>query len=123
MSRVLLYKATVLEEWKFIPTSATQSNDAFLLNSDVTVENVTIKDFYYDSGNDKGYAFRFANNFNTTIFEQAPMPHVRNVTVITQGTTTSIDPEDTHGDAGRGAMIDGSVAVQTQIALHCCSML
>ena len=98
------------------PTSATQSNDAFLLNSDVTVENVTIKDFYYDSGNDKGYAFRFANNFNTTIFEQAPgrSPYVRNVTVITQGTTTSAsDPRGyASGDAGRGAMIDGSVAVQ-----------
>ena len=29
------------------PTSATQSNDAFLVNSDVTIENITIKDFYY----------------------------------------------------------------------------
>jgi len=98
------------------PTSATQSNDAFLLNSDVTIENITIKDFYYDSGNDKGYAFRFANNFNTTIFEQAPgrSPYVRNCTVITQGTTTSAtDPRGyASGDAGRGAMIDGSVAVQ-----------
>ena len=98
------------------PTSATQSNDAFLLNSDVTIENITIKDFYYDSGNDKGYAFRFANNFNTTIFEQAPgrSPYVRNCTVITQGTTTSAtDPRGyASGDAGRGAMVDGSVAVQ-----------
>ena len=98
------------------PTSATQSNDAFLLNSDTVIENVTIKDFYYDSGNDKGYAFRFANNFNTTIFEQAPgrSPYVRNCTVITQGTTTSAtDPRGyASGDAGRGAMIDGSVAVQ-----------
>jgi len=98
------------------PTSATQSNDAFLLNSDTVVENITIKDFYYDSGNDKGYAFRFANNFNTTIFEQEPgrSPYVRNVTVITQGTTTSAsDPRGyASGDAGRGAMIDGSVAVQ-----------
>ena len=98
------------------PTSATQSNDAFLLNSDTVIENVTIKDFYYDSGNDKGYAFRFANNFNTTIFEQEPgrSPYVRNCTVITQGTTTSAtDPRGyASGDAGRGAMVDGSVAVQ-----------
>ena len=28
-----------------MPTSATQSNDAFLLNSDTTIENITIKDF------------------------------------------------------------------------------
>ena len=98
------------------PTSATQSNDAFLLNSDTVIENITIKDFYYDSGNDKGYAFRFANNFNTTIFEQAPgrSPYLRNCTVITQGTTTSATDPRGYGsaDAGRGAMIDGSVAVQ-----------
>ena len=98
------------------PTSATQSNDAFLLNSDTVIENITIKDFYYDSGNDKGYAFRFANNFNTAIFEQAPgrSPYLRNCTVITQGTTTSATDPRGYGsaDAGRGAMIDGSVAVQ-----------
>ena len=95
------------------PTSATQSNDAFLVNSDVTIENITIKDFFFDSGNNKGYGFRFANNFSTTIFEQEPgrSPYIRNVTVITKGTTTSVsDPRGfDSGDAGKGALVDGQV--------------
>ena len=39
-------------------------------------------------------------------------PYVRNVTVITQGTTTSnTDPRGfASGDAGRGAYLDGSIA-------------
>ncbi len=98
------------------PTSATQSNDAFLLNSDVTIENLTLKDHFYDSGNDDGYAFRLVNNFNTGIENQeiGRSPYVRNVTVITKGSTTSAsDPRGyASGDAGRGALIDGSVAIQ-----------
>tara|TARA_A100001015_G_scaffold74613_1_gene82808 strand:- start:10541 stop:13777 length:3237 start_codon:yes stop_codon:yes gene_type:complete len=99
-----------------MPTSATQSNDAFLLNSDTTIENITIKDFYYDSGNDKGYAFRLANNYNIGIVEQVigRSPYLRNITVLTKGSSTSAsDPRGyDSGDAGRGALIDGSVAVQ-----------
>ena len=98
------------------PTSATQSNDAFLLNSDVTIENLTLKDHFYDSGNDDGYAFRLVNNFNTGIENQeiGRSPYVRNVTVITKGSTTSAsDPRGyASGDAGRGALIDGSVSIQ-----------
>ena len=95
------------------PTSATQSNDAFLVNSDVTIENITVKDYYYNSGANTGYAFRFVNNFSTTIFEQEPgrSPYIRNVTVITKGTTTSAsDPRGfDSGDAGKGALVDGQV--------------
>ena len=95
------------------PTSATQSNDAFLVNSDVTIENITVKDYYYNSGANTGYAFRFVNNFSTTIFEQEPgrSPYIRNVTVITKGTTTSVsDPRGfDSGDAGKGALVDGQV--------------
>ena len=99
------------------PTSATQSNDAFLLESDSVVENLTVTDFYYDSGNDTGYAFRFANNFATTIDEGSPgrSPYVRNISVITKGTTTTIDDPRGYasGDAGKGALIDGSVVSQS----------
>ena len=58
------------------PTVATQSNDAFYLEDDVTIENITIKDFY------NGYAFRFTPGglVNTR------SPYIRNVTVITKGT-------------------------------------
>ena len=83
------------------PTIATQNNDAFLLEDDCTVENITIKDFY------SGYAFRFTPGglVNTR------SPYIRNVTVITKGSVTSgDDPRGfLQGDAGAGAYIDGSV--------------
>ena len=101
---------------EIIPTSATQSNDCFKVNSDVTIENLTVKDFYYDSSNDKGYAFSLVDNYDIGIVNQeiGRSPYIRNVTVITKGTTTSAsDPRGyASGDAGRGAMIDGSKAVQ-----------
>ena len=90
------------------PTSGTQSNDAFVVQGDSAVEDVTIKDFYYNSGNDTGYGFRMANNFR--VYSRSP--YIRNVTVITKGTTTSnTDPRGYDaGDAGRGALLDGSIA-------------
>jgi len=88
------------------PESANQSEDVFHLNGETTISNITIKDFYYDSGNDTGYAFRFAPN--TVISTRSP--YIQNVTVITQGTTTSAsDPRGfASGDAGKGALIDGA---------------
>ena len=83
------------------PTIATQNNDAFLLEDDCTVENITIKDFY------NGYAFQFTAGglVNTR------SPYIRNVTVITKGSVTSADDPRgfLQGDAGAGAYIDGSV--------------
>jgi hypothetical protein len=88
------------------PESAYQSEDVFLMNGESTVQNLTIKDFYYDSINDTGYAFRFAPNTIVT----TRSPYVQNVTVITQGTTTSAsDPRGfASGDAGKGALVDGA---------------
>jgi hypothetical protein len=88
------------------PTSADQSKDVFHLNGETTIQNITIKDFYYDSGNDTGYAFRFAPG--AVISTRSP--YIQNVTVITQGTTTSAsDPRGfASGDAGKGALIDGA---------------
>ena len=113
------------------PTSATQSNDAFLVNSDVTIENMTIKDFYYASGGNTGYAFRFANNFSTTVFEQEPgrSPYIRNITVLTKGTTTSAsDPRGfASGDAGKGALVDGQVVASNSrsasMLFHSCTFI
>lgn len=96
-----------------VPTLATNNKDAFLLNGETTVENLTVKNFFYDSINDTGYAFRFAPNFTVT----SRSPYVKNITVITQGSTTSaLDPRgfDT-GDAGKGAYFDGSVATASSI--------
>ena len=99
------------------PTSATQSNDCFLLNSDATIENLTLKDYFYDSINDTGYGFRFADGMATIIGDDSNpgrSPYIRNVSVITKGsTTTSIDPRGFDaGDAGKGALVDGSVVAQ-----------
>jgi len=90
------------------PTVATVDKDAFLLNGETTVEDLTITGYRYNSGNNTGYAFRFANNFTVT----TKSPYVRNVTVISRGSVTSaIDPYGfDSNDAGKGALLDGSVA-------------
>jgi len=88
------------------PTPATQDQDAFLIQGDVTVENITIKDFYYNSATNTGNAFRFTPNGLVS----TRSPYVRNISVITQGSITSTDdPRGFNtGDAGRGAYVDGS---------------
>lgn len=91
-----------------IKPDSNTGEDVFLLNGETTIEDITIKDFHYDSINNKGYAFRFAPNFTVT----SRSPYIRNITVITSGTVTSVsDPRgyDT-GDAGRGGYFDGSIA-------------
>lgn len=101
-------RGTDLRSVTIVPDTASQSEDVFHLNGECTVSDITIKDFYYDSINDKGYAFRFAPNFIVT----ARSPYVQNVTVITQGTTTTLDDPRgfASGDAGKGALVDGSAA-------------
>ena len=60
------------------------------MNGDRAVEDLTIKDFYYNSGQNTGHASRFANNFR--VYERSP--YIRNCTVITKGTTiTNTDPK------------------------------
>ena len=95
------------------PTSGTRSNDAFLLNGETTVEDLTVGYFEYNAGANTGHAFRFATNFKVT----TRSPYVRNVTVITQGSTVRLgtNPADDPrgflaGDAGRGGYFDGSIA-------------
>ncbi len=79
------------------PTVLTQENNAFLLNGESTVENLTVRNFYYNSTNDTGYAFAFASGFTVS----TRSPYIRNVTVIT---------DDALLPAGRGALVDGSIA-------------
>jgi hypothetical protein len=88
------------------PDTSSQSEDIFHIQGDVTIEDITIKDFYYDSLNNTGYAFRFTPNGVVS----TRSPYIRNVTVITQGSVTSAnDPRGFDaGDAGKGAWIDGS---------------
>ena len=90
------------------PTEATNDNDAILLNGETTVEDLTVANFFYNLANNTGYGFRFANNITVT----SRSPYIRNVSVIARGSVTS--PTDPYGfdsnDAGKGALIDGSVA-------------
>lgn len=83
-----------------------ESKDVFLMNGESTVQHLTIKDFYYDSLNDVGYAFRFAPNTIVT----SRSPYIQNITVITKGSVTSSnDPRGfLQGDAGKGALVDGA---------------
>ena len=82
------------------PTIATQNNDAFLLEGETTIEDITIKDFY------SGYAFRY----NSGALISSRSPYIRNVSVITKGSVTSAsDPRGfDQGDAGKGALVDGA---------------
>ena len=82
-----------------VPDVTTQYEDVFLLNGETTVSNITVKDFYYDSIADTGYAFRFAPGFKVT----SRSPYIQNVSVITSETTLGAL------DAGRGALVDGAV--------------
>ena len=84
------------------PTVGTNSNDAFLLNGESTVEDLTVKDFY------TGYAFKFAPGFTVT----SRSPYIRNITVLTKGSVVSADDPRgfLQGDAGKGAFVDGGVA-------------
>jgi hypothetical protein len=90
------------------PTLASNNKNAFLMNGETTVEDLTVADFFYDSINDTGYAFAFASNFTVT----TRSPYIRNISVLTKGSVTG--PTDPlgfdQGDAGRGAKADGSLA-------------
>lgn len=88
---------------KIVPTLGTNTQTAFLLNGESTIEDLTIADFF-----SPGYAFEFASGFTVT----SRSPYVRNITVITKGSITSLsDPLGfNQGDAGKGAFVDGSQA-------------
>ena len=107
------------------PESAYQSEDVFHLNGESTVQNLTVTDFYYDSGNDKGYAFRFAPG----AIISTRSPYVQNVSVITKGTTTTpSDPRGfASGDAGKGALVDGGVvpsaSEEASMLFHSCTFI
>ena len=76
--------------------------------------DIMLKGFVFScSGTNKtypnnGYAFRFATGYTVT----SRSPYIRNITVITKGRTTSAsDPRGYFsGDAGKGALVDGSYA-------------
>ena len=105
-------KGSDLRTTTIIPTGGTNNNNCFILNGDVTISDVTIKDMFYDSVNDEGYAFVCANNWNS---ERSA--YLNRITVLNKGSTTSAaDPYGFDaGDAGRGAKLDGALASSSSI--------
>lgn len=89
------------------PTTATNDKDCFLLDGETTITDLTIKDFYHNSSDNTGYAFRFRSGAKVT----SRSPYIMNVTVITKGSVTSAsDPRGfAQGDAGKGVYVDGEV--------------
>ncbi len=86
--------------------------DVFLLNGETTIEDLTITGYEYDVGTNTGYAFRFASGMTVS----SRSPYIRNVSVITAGSTVRLmtnPPTDPRGflsgDAGKGVYADGSV--------------
>ena len=98
-------RGTNLRSTSVKPTNATQSNTAFIMSGDSHLSDMTIKDFFYDSGNDDGYAFEIVSSMNST-----QSPYIERVTVNTKGSVVSgSDPYGyAQGDAGRGAKLDGA---------------
>ena len=47
-------KGSDLRTTTIVPTGGTNNNNCFVLNGDVTISDVTIKDMFYDSVNDEG---------------------------------------------------------------------
>ena len=106
------------------PTSATNDLNGFVLNGDTTVSELTVKDMFYNSSNDTGYAFVAANDWNS---ERSA--YVQRVTVLNKGSTTSAsDPYGFDaGDAGRGAKLDGAIAnantLETSVLFNECTFI
>ncbi len=107
------------------PDVSSSGKNVFELNGQSTVSDLTVKDFFYDSVNDTGYAFSFVNG--ALISERSP--YVQNVSVITKGSVTSeSDPNGFDaGDAGRGAKVDGALvntaSPQASMLFHSVTMI
>jgi hypothetical protein len=99
------------------PDTSSQSEDVFHLNDKTVISNLTIKNHYYDSVNNTGYAFRFAPG--AVMSERSP--YIQNVTVLTQETSNGA------GDAGRGAWIDGAelnaASPNATMLFHSCTFI
>ena len=117
-------RGTNLRSTQIRPTSGTNDLNAFVLEGDCHVSDLTIKDFFYNSGNDTGYGFVCATSLNAD-----KSPYIERVTVLTKGSVTSgTDPYGfSQGDAGRGAKLDGAVfnsnSIESAILFNECTFI
>jgi hypothetical protein len=98
---------------KITPTNSTKDLDCFLLNGETGVADLTVSGMFYNSSDDTGYAFRFAENSTISLRS----PYMERITVLNQGSiTSSFDPYGfLQGDAGRGALVDGSQVTRSSL--------
>ena len=117
-------RGTNLRSTSVRPTNATNDNNAFILSGDAHISDLTIKEFFYNSSNDTGYAFVVVSNMNST-----QSPYIERVTVNTKGSVTSgSDPYGyAQGDAGRGAKLDGAnlnaASLQSSVLFNECTFI
>ncbi len=95
------------------PTVATSQRSCFLLNGETSVEDLTIKDMYYDGGANTGYAFRFATGCSIT----SAVPLVQRVLVYSKGSVVTVNDPYGYGSsgAGRGAYLDGALVSRSSL--------
>lgn len=98
---------------KIVPTAGTNNKDAFLLEGESGIVDLTVADFFYDAINDTGYAFRFKPN--AVISTRSP--YIERVTILCRGSSPSAsDPYGfLTGDAGRGALVDGASVTRASL--------
>lgn len=112
------------------PTAGTRNKDVFLLEGETSIEDLTVTGHEYTAVDNTGYAFRFVNNMRVI----SRSPYIRNVSVITQGSSVRLgtapgnDPRGyLTGDAGRGALIDGAVvstsSKEATMLFHACTFI
>ena len=117
-------RGTNLRSTQIRPTSGTNDLNAFVLEGDCHVSDLTIKDFFYNSSNDTGYGFVCATSLSAD-----KSPYIERVTVLTKGSVTSgTDPYGfAQGDAGRGAKLDGAVfnsnSIESAILFNECTFI
>lgn len=90
------------------PTVGTNQLDAFLIEGNCTIQDICVKEFFYNTSNDTGYGFRLKSTY--VVSADGRRPYIQRCSVITQGSSVSgSDPRGfAVGDAGRGALVDGS---------------
>ena len=97
-----------LREVTVYPTTATNTQTAFMLNGETSISDFTVTGFYKP-----GYAFKFAPGAKIT----TRSPYIERFSVITRGSvTSSMDPYGFDAaDAGNGAYLDAGVLDPTSL--------
>jgi len=118
--RGVTVKGSSLRSTTIKPTSGTKTNNVFLLNDVSTIEDLTIKDVFYSTSNDTGYAFAYAPGIAIT----TRSPYIQRITVLNKGSVVSesdpygydtADSPPTTYLAGRGAKVDGSIVASNSL--------